>query len=232
MVHLLWWSEVKIGIGDRPRWTVAHCPKRLQPQFQPDWNHSVRPKIEILLWSSLCESSKRRQKDLLGQLVHLISTLYKPQKKSAKQPTTLTFKVLSEPLFRPQKLFSWKNGLFFFHFLSTSFRLPKSWRLWSPFRSNRPAGLSVRDGWFTSRKWTKIPLERDHVKRMGVVFQPAIFRGVFTLVFGGVWYEKENMFCPKWDEKTSKQKTIFPTNYPNLQCEKKAGWVVLVNYFK
>jgi len=125
MVHLLWWSEVKIGIGDRPRWTVAHCPKRLQPQFQPDWNHSVRPKIEILLWSSLCESSKRRQKDLLGQLVHLISTLYKPQKKSAKQPTTLTFKVLSEPLFRPQKLFSWKNGLFFFTFCPLLFGCQK-----------------------------------------------------------------------------------------------------------
>lgn len=63
------WSEVKIGIGDRPRWTVAHCPRRWQPQFQPNWNHSVRPKIEILLWSSVCESSKRRQKDLVGQLV-------------------------------------------------------------------------------------------------------------------------------------------------------------------
>lgn len=153
MVYLLWWSEVKIEMGDRPRWTVAHCPKRLQPQFQPDWNHSVRPKIEILLWSSVCQSSKRRQKDLLGQLVNVVSTLYKPQKKSAKQPT-LTFKALSEPLFRPSKQFSWKTGCFFPLFSPLLFGCHKSWRLWSPFRSNRPV----------KRKWCHLRF-------------PAIFRG-------------------------------------------------------
>lgn len=40
------------------------------------------------------------------------------------------------------------------------------------------------------------------------------------------------MFCPNWDEKKNSKNPVFPTNYPSLQCEKKGGWVVLVNYLK
>lgn len=71
-------------------------------------------------------------------------------------------------------------------------------------------------------------------KGNGVIFgSQQFFQGRFGYAsfFGGVCYEKEKMFCPKWDEKKASKNPVFPTNYPNLQCEKKkVGGKELVNY--
>lgn len=116
----------------------------------------------------------------------------------------------------------------FFHFFSVATKVGASEARFAPIDLVTQSVCLFTMGEKNLPKMNECPLERDHVKKEMVSSSvPSnFFRGVLaTLVFSGVvCYEKEKMFCPKWDEKKASKNPVFPTNYPNLQCEKER-WV-------
>ena len=217
-----------------PEAVAATIPARLKSQCEAkDWDFVVI----FSLWIFQKEAKRSAWPVGASNFQHFTS----PKRNLRSSPPHLLLKYYPNPYLGPKSYFRGKTGCSFFplfvHFwFLVATKVGASEARFAPIDLVTQSVCLFRMGEKNLPKMNECPLERDHVKKEMVSSSVSgNFQGRFGYAsfFGGVWYEKENMFCPKWDEK-KQAKTSFSNQLyiPICNVKKKGGWVVLVNYFK